>query len=74
MKIPADNTEKRIASVNLDSKYYRKYIYTVQNGDTLGEIAEYKFKTRASHLRRWNDLSYYDKIYPGQRLVVWVKK
>lgn len=74
LKIPADNAEKRIASVNLDSKYYRKHVYTVQNGDTLGEIAENKFKTRASQLRRWNDLSYYDKIYPGQRLVVWVKK
>ncbi|MCG8607628.1 LysM peptidoglycan-binding domain-containing protein, partial [bacterium] len=73
LKVPA-NSGRRLASANLDPNRYEKLLYTVQSGDTLSEIAEYKFKTRASQLRRWNDLSYYDKIYPGQKLVVWVKK
>ncbi|NOZ03391.1 MAG: LysM peptidoglycan-binding domain-containing protein, partial [FCB group bacterium] len=50
-----------------------KVVYTVKKGDTLGHIAE-GYRTRASKIRRWNGLKYGEYIYPGQKLVVWVKE
>jgi membrane-bound lytic murein transglycosylase D len=50
-----------------------KVVYTVKRGDTLSHIAE-NYKTRASKIRRWNNLKYGDYIYPGQKLVLWVKQ
>ena len=48
-------------------------IYKVKRGDTLGQIAE-NFKTRASKIRRWNNMKYGSHlIRPGQKLVIWVK-
>ncbi len=42
-------------------------------GDTLGQIAE-TYGTRASKIRRWNNMKYGSHlIHPGQRLVIWVK-
>lgn len=49
-----------------------KVVYTVKKGDTLGHIAE-NYGTRASYIRRWNGLRYGQYIYPGQKLVLWVK-
>ena len=52
---------------------YRKKTYRVKRGDTLGQIAE-NFGTRASKIRRWNNLNYGSHlIHPGQKLVIWVK-
>ena len=52
---------------------YTKRIYRVKRGDTLGQIAE-SFGTRASKIRRWNNLKYGSHlIHPGQKLVIWVK-
>ncbi len=52
---------------------HSKKIYKVKRGDTLGQIAE-NFGTRASKIRRWNNLKYGSHmIHPGQRLVIWVK-
>ncbi len=50
-----------------------KVVYTVKKGDTLGHIAQ-GYRTRASKIRRWNGLKYGEYIYPGQKLVVWVKE
>ncbi len=50
-----------------------KVVYTVRRGDTLGHIAE-DYGTRAGKIRRWNNLSYGQYIYPGQKLVLWVKQ
>jgi len=50
-----------------------KVVYTVRKGDTLGHIAE-DYGTRAGKIRRWNNLSYGQYIYPGQKLVLWVKQ
>lgn len=47
-------------------------IYSVKKGDTLGQIAE-NYNTRTSSIRRWNNLDNTGYIYPGQKLVVWVK-
>jgi membrane-bound lytic murein transglycosylase D len=47
--------------------------YTVRKGDTLGHIAE-NYKTRARTIRSWNGLKYGDHIYPGQKLILWVKE
>jgi membrane-bound lytic murein transglycosylase D len=47
--------------------------YTVRKGDTLGHIAE-NYKTRARMIRSWNGLKYGDYIYPGQKLILWVKE
>ena len=52
---------------------YTKRTYKVKRGDTLGQIAE-DFATRASKIRRWNNMKYGSQlIHPGQRLVIWVK-
>jgi len=52
---------------------YTKRNYKVKRGDTLGQIAE-DFGTRASKIRRWNNMKYGSQlIHPGQRLVIWVK-
>ena len=53
---------------------YTKRTYKVKRGDTLGQIAE-DFGTRASKIRRWNNMKYGSQlIHPGQRLVIWVKE
>ena len=49
-----------------------KVVYSVKKGDTLGHIAE-NYKTRASMIRKWNNLAYGQHIFPGQKLVLWVK-
>jgi len=49
-----------------------KVVYSVKKGDTLGHIAE-SHKTRASNIRRWNNLTYGQHIFPGQKLVLWVR-
>ena len=52
---------------------HSKRVYKVKRGDTLGQIAE-NFGTRASKIRRWNNMKYGSHlIHPGQRLVIWVK-
>ena len=52
---------------------YSRRVYKVKRGDTLGQIAE-NFGTRASKIRRWNNMKYGSHlIHPGQRLVIWVK-
>ena len=44
-----------------------------KRGDTLGQIAE-SFGTRASKIRRWNNMKYGSHlIHAGQKLVIWVK-
>ena len=54
-------------------KGYSKRIYKVKRGDTLGQIAE-NFRTRASKIRRWNNMKYGSHlIQAGQKLVIWVK-
>jgi membrane-bound lytic murein transglycosylase D len=50
---------------------YKRVVYTVRQGDTLGEIAE-DYKTSARKIRYWNDLSYRRFIYPGQKLAIYV--
>jgi len=43
-------------------------VYRVQQGDTLGGIAE-RFGISVHQLRAWNDLNG-SRIYPGQRLQI----
>ncbi len=50
---------------------YKKIIYTVKKGDTIGEIAEV-YHTRASKIRAWNGLYYGQFIYPKQDLKIWI--
>jgi membrane-bound lytic murein transglycosylase D len=52
---------------------YKKIIYRVKGGDTLGHIAEW-YNTSAKNLRRWNGLSYRSYIFPGQKLAIFVPK
>ena len=49
-----------------------KVIYTVRRGDNLSLIAQ-RYSTSARALKRWNNLYNKRYIYPGQKLVVWVK-
>ncbi|WP_020532381.1 lytic transglycosylase domain-containing protein [Flexithrix dorotheae] len=48
-----------------------KYFYTVKRGDVLGTIAQ-RNGVRLSDLRNWNNI-YSNKIYPGQKLVIYGK-
>jgi len=51
-----------------------KVVYKVKKGDTLGQIGE-DYGTRASKIRRWNGMKYGTQlIYPGQKLIIWVKE
>ena len=56
----------------LYSNYPEKIIYSVKSGDTLGHIAE-EFNTRASEIRKWNNMGSKSVIYPGQKLSLFVK-
>ena len=56
----------------LYSNYPEKKIYTVKKGDTLGHIAE-DYNTRASEIRKWNNMGSSSNIYPGQKLTLFVK-
>ena len=52
---------------------HSKRVYRVKRGDTLGQIAD-DHGTRASKIRRWNNMKYGSHlIHPGQKLVIWVK-
>jgi membrane-bound lytic murein transglycosylase D len=50
-----------------------KQVYTVRKGDTLGQIAE-SYKVLAREIRSWNGLKYGEYIYPGQKLILWIKR
>jgi len=50
---------------------YKKIVYKVKKGDTLGEIAEL-YNIRASQIRSWNGLYYGQHIYPDQELNIFV--
>lgn len=50
-----------------------KQVYTVKKGDTLGQIAE-THKILAREIRSWNGIRYGAHIYPGQKLVLWIKR
>ena len=56
----------------LYSNYPEKIIYTVKSGDQLGFIAE-RFNTRASEIRKWNNMGSSSLIKPGQKLSLFVK-
>ena len=70
--IKGSGTVPSAKEINLDGTHY-KQIYTVKKGDTLGHIAE-DYKTRASRIRKWNNLKYGQHIFPGQKLTIWMKK
>ncbi|MEM1137445.1 MAG: LysM peptidoglycan-binding domain-containing protein [Bacteroidota bacterium] len=54
-------------NINKKGKYY----YTVRRGDVLGSIAQ-RNGVGLSQLRAWNNI-YTNKIYPGQKLVIYGK-
>ena len=54
-------------SISKEGKYY----YTVRRGDVLGTIAQ-RNGVGLSQLRAWNNI-YSNKIYPGQKLVIYGK-
>ena len=56
----------------LYSNYPEKIIYSVKSGDTLGHIAE-DYNTRASEIRKWNNMGSKSIIFPGQKLSLFVK-
>lgn len=48
-----------------------KRTYQVKKGDTLWDIANL-FGVRITDIRKWNGLGYSSRIYPNQKLNVWV--
>ncbi len=63
--------KSRQSNVTVEPKGREKILYVVQQGETLGHIAEW-FNVRASHIRNWNNIPYGRHIYKGQRLAIWV--
>jgi membrane-bound lytic murein transglycosylase D len=49
----------------------KKILYKVEEGNSLGEIAEW-YNILAQNIRDWNGLYYGDPIFPGQVLTLWV--
>jgi membrane-bound lytic murein transglycosylase D len=60
----------RSSFITTDIKGKTKIIYTVQDGDNIGFIAEW-YKVGLSDLRNWNNI-YHNTIRVGQKLVVYV--
>ena len=50
-----------------------KKVYTVRKGDTLSRISQNN-GVNIRQLRTWNGIKYGGVIYPGQKLVMWVKR
>lgn len=73
LTIPIPGTNLASAPTPSSLPGYSKFVYQVKKGDTLGHIAE-NYGTRASSIRKWNGLRYGDYIYPGQKLVLWLKQ
>jgi len=73
LNVPLKGSKVWSNNGNGGPKGYSKRVYKVKRGDTLGQIAE-NFGTRASKIRRWNNMKYGSHlIHPGQKLVIWVK-
>ena len=51
----------------------KKEIYTVKKGDTLGQIAD-NYRVQARQIRSWNGIKYGQYIYPGQKIILWLKR
>jgi membrane-bound lytic murein transglycosylase D len=66
----ADPTRSTSYFYAADIKGKTKLIYTVQDGDNIGFIAEW-YKVRVSDVRDWNNL-YHNTIRVGQKLAVYV--
>ena len=74
LTIPVPGSKAALASAqSAGPSGHLKKVYTVKRGDTLGHIAQ-NYNTRARNIRRWNGLRYGGVIYPGQKLVLWVKQ
>ena len=79
--IPKGNTKYEYASVVKDLQSNKKtptpyqkgqrITYKVRRGDTIYRIA-LRYGTTVESLMSWNGLSPNDKIYPGQKLSLWV--
>ncbi len=54
-----------------DKEGKKKVIYTVQSGNSLGEIAEW-YNILPQNIRDWNNIYFGDPIYPGQKLTLWI--
>jgi membrane-bound lytic murein transglycosylase D len=67
----AKRTPRKKSNPGVIPRGYKKIIYTVKKGDTIGGIAEV-YHTRASNIRAWNGLYYGQYIYPKQPLTIWV--
>ena len=49
-----------------------KVNYTIESGDSLWSIAK-KYNTDTKTLARWNSMGLADPLFPGKKLVVWMK-
>ena len=47
----------------------REQVHVVQQGDSLGRIAQ-RYGVSIGELERWNDISRHNPIHPGQRLLI----
>ncbi len=71
--IVSDPAKKSSVSSSQDSNLQKKYIYyTVQQGDTLWDIANKYKGVTVEQIREWNNLKNTDRLQPGQKLRVGV--
>jgi len=55
-----------------DNKGRVKITHTVKRGDTIGHIAE-NYRESSINILSWNKLRSRQNIYPGQKLILWIK-
>ncbi|MFC1535875.1 transglycosylase SLT domain-containing protein [Candidatus Neomarinimicrobiota bacterium] len=74
LTIPVRGAEVSYSSVNTTRPSgTTKETYTVKKGDTLGQIAG-NYRIQARQIRSWNGIKYGEYIYPGQKIILWLKK
>ena len=55
-----------------DNRGRVKITHTVKRGDTIGHIAE-NYRESSINILSWNKLRSRQNIYPGQKLILWIK-
>lgn len=64
-----DLSHTSIPPSELERTAQRSFVYTVQKGDTIWDIAT-MYNVDVNNLMRWNSLSPRSRIFPGDQLVI----
>jgi len=74
LKIPVSSSaSSTMVSSQDNSDRLAKEVYTVRRGDTLSHIAV-RYRVSVLKIRQWNSINRGEYIYPGQKLVIFIKQ